>query len=401
METKFIAKNKAKSKSIYYCFNYPSINNKRTKLVLFSGYNCGVNEWGNGMLKQINTTKEIRNILTTNKQKIDNYIKTTQLEKERLPTQSELKEFIYRLQNGKQEDKIYVKDLITSYIEWCENVAKHKKSTLRKKKHNLNDLSIILGKKQIVEVTTTLIRNYNNHVQKKQGEITYKNDYIKNAKSFFRWLYVNEFTTVNYADFLHKQKEIKKEIIALTSEELSLLSAATLPPKLQKVVDLFLFSCYSGLRFCDVQTLDKQHITNNTINFRVQKTSELITIPLNDVTSSILIKYNYQLPKISNQKANKYLKQAFKLLNMNRLVRITTTTNNKIKDILLPLHDIISFHKGRKTFVTNALACGIPAFLVKKISGHKSDAIFSQYISYNEQLANEMSKLNTTNLKAI
>jgi integrase len=123
-----------------------------------------------------------------------------------------------------------------------------------------------------------------------------------------------------YVDF--KIRKVKTDIKYLTKEELSRLENLNLKGYLQKSLDVFLFSVYTGLRF-----LDAQHLTINNIDYdnlepkfihiNQQKTGDLVVIPILKPTQNILEKYKFSddrvklgklIPKISNVKLNLYLK---------------------------------------------------------------------------------------------
>jgi Holliday junction resolvase RusA-like endonuclease len=94
----------------------------------------------------------------------------------------------------------------------------------------------------------------------------------------------------------------------------------------------------------------------------------------------ILIKYNYELPIISDNKGNENLKIAFKQLGLDRNVRITSKINQLVKDEVKPLYSVISWHKSRKTAITTAIKKGIPIELVMQLSGHSQYKTMKRYI---------------------
>jgi integrase len=110
----------------------------------------------------------------------------------------------------------------------------------------------------------------------------------------------------------------------LTEEELRSLEALELPSeRLEKVRDIFIFCCYTGLAYADVSKLSKSHlikgVDNNTwIILSRTKSKTQATIPVLPKALTIMEKYVsiYQgdprgllLPVISNQNLNKYIKE--------------------------------------------------------------------------------------------
>ena len=109
----------------------------------------------------------------------------------------------------------------------------------------------------------------------------------------------------------------------LTNEELDKLNSIDLSnnESLDQVRDIFMFSCYTGLRFCDAMDLKMEdiRIINDEPHIRVDqiKTGERREIPLIKPAISIVDKYNWSkfrslkgnvLPIYTNQRVNRYLK---------------------------------------------------------------------------------------------
>src|SRR5690606_16174618 len=71
--------------------------------------------------------------------------------------------------------------------------------------------------------------------------------------------------------------ENELDVIALTLEELSRLEQLDLSnnKRLEKVRDVFLFGCYTGLRYSDFSKLKREHIKGNYLKFTSTKTKTL------------------------------------------------------------------------------------------------------------------------------
>lgn len=152
--------------------------------------------------------------------------------------------------------------------------------------------------------------------------------------------------------------------------------------RLEKVRDLFIVGCYTGLRFGDLSTISKSNIKGNRLHFKVLKTAKPLVIPLNLTVMNILEKYKGNFPKaISNQKMNKYLKEIGKLvkiLNNKTEISITkgglTIIENKKK------YEVLSCHTARRSFATNCYLNRVPSISIMKITGHKTESSFMKYI---------------------
>lgn len=146
-----------------------------------------------------------------------------------------------------------------------------------------------------------------------------------------------------------------KERRPLTEEELNLIRSLNLPPKEDRVRDLFIFSAYTGLAFCDMMlfdfgTMTEKHGNLVFIDGNRLKTGSNFFTPIYKPAMDILVKYNYKLPRISNQKGNDFLHL------------IESRAN---------LHKNLTFHLARHTFATISLSHDIPVENLARMLGHK------------------------------
>lgn len=124
-----------------------------------------------------------------------------------------------------------------------------------------------------------------------------------------------------YMDFTLREKKVKREF--LTMEEIQAIQSLDFSDNksLDRLRDVFLFSCYTGLRFGDAMRLSGEHIKKDSeSNFWIelpamQKTGDALSIPLISKAIDIYKKYDqlreitgHVLPQLSNQKTNAYLK---------------------------------------------------------------------------------------------
>lgn len=162
-------------------------------------------------------------------------------------------------------------------------------------------------------------------------------------------------------------------VLHLTYEEIDVLESAVLVGRLDRVRDCFLFMMYTGMRWSDYRAFHKDMIQGDVIEYRQVKTKNLATPFLLPKTKLILEKYDYELPKYSNQKLNKYLKELFSLLKMKRMVE---SDYNVYKHLC----DCISCHIARKTFITVSLEKGIGMQKVMQMTGKTSYSSMKPYI---------------------
>lgn len=164
-----------------------------------------------------------------------------------------------------------------------------------------------------------------------------------------------------------QEKIIKREVpvIALNEEEVDRIREKDLTelPRLERVRDLFIFSCFTGLAYTDTQKLTPEDIQEKDgtyyINKERAKTGVKYMVVLLPEALEVLKKYDWHLPRISNQKTNSYL------LEIETLCKIDKR-----------LH----FHLARHTAACMYLnKYGFKTEVTAKILGHSSIKVSQHY----------------------
>ena len=157
---------------------------------------------------------------------------------------------------------------------------------------------------------------------------------------------------------LYKNKKYKTVIVYLTDEELKRLEKHTFNQiRLQQVKDLFIFCCYTGLAYTEMTTLTTNNIEvgfdgNEWIQMIRKNINRAISVPVLPKAKEILEKYGNELPKISNQKFNSYLKEISALLSIEKK---------------------LTHHIARKTSATTVLLYNnVPMEIVSDLLGHSN-----------------------------
>ena len=131
--------------------------------------------------------------------------------------------------------------------------------------------------------------------------------------------------------------------------------------RLERMRDIFLFCCYTGLSYIDVKTLTTDNLVRKPdgrlwIVTKRTKTEVPVHVPLLEIPLRLIEKYeplrkgNLVFPVYSNQKSNDYLKEIAALCD---------------------IHKDITFHVARHTFATTiTLDHGVPIESVSKMLGH-------------------------------
>jgi site-specific recombinase XerD len=188
--------------------------------------------------------------------------------------------------------------------------------------------------------------------------------HLERLRKMVTWAVKNEWVDIDpFANFKLHFKRTERDF--LTEQELGLIANVQLSvPILQKVHDLFLFSCYTGLSFIDLVQL-KPHQVVTVINgikwiaTTRAKTSTAVNIPLLEPAVKIMEKFKDDqsaminetvFPKISNQEMNRSLKIIAGLCGIKKG---------------------LTFHMARHTFATTVtLMNGVPIESISKMLGH-------------------------------
>ncbi len=188
--------------------------------------------------------------------------------------------------------------------------------------------------------------------------------YIKNFHKIINLCLANSW--LNKDPFINYKSKIKEVVRGfLTEKEIEdIMKKEFISERLELVRDIFIFSCFTGLAYIDVQQLKAENVAlgidgDKWIFKNRQKTDTASKIPLLPMAQEIISKYadhpvckneNRLLPILSNQKMNAYLKEIADVCKINKE---------------------LTFHIARHTFATTVtLSNGVPIETVSKMLGH-------------------------------
>lgn len=165
----------------------------------------------------------------------------------------------------------------------------------------------------------------------------------------------------------YKLRMQKKRIEYLSLEEVNKIEQNDYKvDRLNNIRDIFIFCCYSGMAYSEVESLTPENITQGMdgdlwLNIMRKKTKKHYQVPILPKAMEIIIKYKEHplcvkkgrlLPVPSNVKYNAYLKE---IADMAGIQQVLTT------------------HLARKTFAsTIMLANGVNIAVLSKILGHSN-----------------------------
>ena len=221
------------------------------------------------------------------------------------------------------------------------------------------------------------------------------NKMIKDLRWFFRWAEKKSLISDrNVIDYRTKLKDVEnKTVVFLTWDEFQKIYQYQPEKKhLERVKDVFVFQCATGLRYADLYALKRNQIDGDTISVVTSKTANHTRIDFNRYSREVYDKYidcafedNKALPVLSNQKYNDFLKVLCKEAGITSKITIAYKQGGKTVTNECEKWEKISSHSGRRTFVSLSLYLGATPEEVMKISGHHSYDMMQRYIGLNEE----------------
>lgn len=305
---------------------------------------------------------------------------------------------------GKREDQKTLVEAFTYHNNQMEQLIG---IDVVKKTHSrfvttLNKLKLYLEKKQnrsdlyLKELNHKFVVDFEHYLKVDEG-IGHNTamKYIRNLKKIMNMSVANDWLAKNpFNNFSCSYRKVQREI--LSKEELELLHKKDLTiERLAEVRDVFLFCCYTGYAFVDVEKLTPDHLVtgidgNKWIYTNRKKTGTQSNVPLLPQAKQILDKYaghpyceakGKLLPVKSNQKMNAYLKEIADICGITKK---------------------LTMHIARHTFATTVtLSNGVPIETVSRLLGHTKLAttqIYAQVLEHkvSEDMGALAQKLNNS-----
>ena len=325
-----------------------------------------------------------------------------------IPSKKELKEL---LTNGEKTADVDIEIAFNEFLSEGEVVGQWSKGTITQYQ-NLKKTILSLKSKidlsfssidentqnNIVKILTSSKIREDQSCQKPKG---YQNVYINSIlimfRKFLRWAYKKGyFKNVSAITTNISLKTIGRPVIYLTWEEVMKLYKLDLTKHilLDQARDMFLFSCFTSLRYSDIHNITWSNVKDNLIQVSIQKTGVYVEIELNKYSRSIIEKQRpskYERdghifsPTLSNQMLNIYIKRLCVICNFDEPISLTKAIGSNRYIESTPKYALVSMHTGRKTFIVNALSMGIAPNIVMKWTGHSDYKAMKPYISITDK----------------
>ena len=195
-------------------------------------------------------------------------------------------------------------------------------------------------------------------------------------------------------------KKFKQETddIALTKNELMAYYNFDFKNDLryERARDIFCIGCFTGQRFSDYSIFNKSDYKNGYIEIRAKKTRNKSIIPVdsNPKLKFLLEKYDWKLPKISQQKFRDYIKEGLEDTECMdyKIKKVSYKGVEKIETIMYK-YKMVGSHTARRTFITLALEDGWTYKEIMTVAGIKEVSTVIKYDKVTYERLNKKIKL--------
>ncbi|MDE6651604.1 MAG: site-specific integrase [Paramuribaculum sp.] len=276
---------------------------------------------------------------------------------------------IERLTNPNKQPSI-------SFLDWMEAEIERRKdlrpNTIKSHKsalHILQGWGVINSFKDLTLRNITAFDEYLHSRLKKQSAI---HSHHKSLKVYINRAIIQGLLAKSPYEGVKISRGKTESRKFLSEEQRQAIESITLTGMAEFVREMFLLSCYTGLAYADIIKISKDDIQKNGDSLwlidKRQKTGTQYKLMLLPEAKAILEKYDYNMNRVTNQKANIYLKG---------IAAAAGITEN------------LTMHMGRHTFATWALSKGVAIEVVSKMLAH-SDITTTQI--YAKVLQQEVDK---------
>ena len=258
---------------------------------------------------------------------------------------------------------------------WMQSYIKgYEKKDIRNMQGVTNRFIAYLKKNNIVDLTfnnldALLIEGFIEYLEAtSEGEGA--RSYYKRFQKMIRNAYRKKLMKTNVIDFVEKKvKGNAKKKDVLTIEEIQLLNKTHTNSPIVK--NAFLFSCVTGLSWCDIKVLKWENLDLKEKNMDIDRLKSKVNafVPLNDVAIKLVGEpqksddFVFKLP--TNEGANKTLKAWVKRAGIEKA---------------------ITWHNGRHSFGTNLIFNDVDILTTSKLMGHTTTTHTQRYITASEEM---------------
>lgn len=213
---------------------------------------------------------------------------------------------------------------------------------------------------------------------------------VGNLKNFLGHMYKAPYKKHSSLFYKHDIFYIGREDTdaeSLTVDEITAVYDLQLSGARERARDVFVFGCWVGLRFDDLQRINDFRLKGDSFfEMPTQKTGETVIIPVHPIARTIYEKYAGKMPVYkSGNNLNRHISAMCRQAGIKEQCLVTMTIGGKKVSQYYEKCDLISIHSARRSFATNAVKAGIKERRVMQFTGHQSETSFRRYIRINKK----------------
>ncbi len=297
----------------------------------------------------------------------------------------EIQDWINELRRKKESFDFYKLELFlkgrdssTNFLEYLEQRI-HTRVDIKemtKKTHRslLASLKAFNRIDSVSDLTKGNILAYDEWLRKKNYAQPTIHAYHRILKTYINDAIRREIISENPYTSIKIERGKSKQRRYLSEQELQQIIEADMPTEcLQKVRDIFVFQCFTGLAYVDLMSFDFSKVVERNGQYVIhdvrQKSGENFYLVLLSPAIEILKRYGFKLPLISNQKYNSNLKNVARNAKLERN---------------------LTSHMVRHTFAVYCLNNGVPIEILAKMMGHsdiKTTQIYATIVNKTVEAA--------------
>ena len=296
---------------------------------------------------------------------------------------------------------VYAPGTINAINQACERLKKFEKKM--KREYDFDDIDM------------NFYRDYTAYLNEQGYAINTTGKCIKQLKAIMA-LAQSEGLHSNskYQDKRFKGTRVEVDSIYLTKEDLKKMMAVDLSKRtygFDLARDIFMVgvwtaqrvSDYNNIRPEDIEVYTKRSIVDvpdpenpgktiekiekkeiRVINIRQKKTGTKVAIPCSSELLRILQKYNFDIPKLSDQNINDNIKEIARLAGLTEIIKTESTKGGKKTIEEHQKWELVHSHTARRTGATLMYLAGMDIYDIMKITGHSTPIMLKKYIKADE-----------------
>jgi len=239
--------------------------------------------------------------------------------------------------------------------------ATYSGNTLKTWEKSIKHVKTFYGNMPISEINRQSVAGFSRYLKSNLSNNS-ANTYFQKFKQSIRQALIDELIE---KDIILNTKISKNKANRefLTYEEIKIIDQT--PINDLNIKNAFIFSCFTGLRFGDLQQITFDNVNDGHLNIIMQKTKDRLKIKLHPEALTII---EFQKLLHKGKKNIFYLPEHG--LAYKKLKRFMKYTGIKKS---------ISFHSARHTFATLCISSDIDIYTVSKLLGHKDVKVTQDY----------------------